>query len=104
VEQLELAKARHPEFDTKPFLIASSAQAGPMLQPYVTSGQVDALVNGLYDGAKYEYVNNTRPGTARAYWDAFGIGLLLAVLSIVIGSVWNLFLGIRERNTAAEQG
>ncbi len=101
VEQLEAAS---PEIADKPLLLVSSAQAGPMLQPYVSSGQVDIMVSGLYDAAKYEYVNNTRPGTARSYWDAFGVGLMMAVIAIVLGSVWSVIMRIRERRTEAEQG
>jgi hypothetical protein len=104
VEQLEIAKGSHPEIANKPLVVVSSAQAGPMLAPYASSGQVDILVNGLYDASRYEYVNNTRPGIARSYWDAFGVGLFMAIVAIVLGSVWNIFMGIRERRAQAEQG
>jgi hypothetical protein len=104
VEQLESAKQAHPEMASKPLIVVSSAQAGPMLEPYASSGQVDVLINGLSDAAKYEYVNQSRPGTARSYWDAFGIGLMLAVLSILLGGTLNLLLGIRERRAEADRG
>ena len=100
VEQLETAR---PDVDGKPLLMVSSAQSGPMLQPYVSSGQVDIMISGLYDAAKYEFVNNTHPGTARAYWDAFGFGIMMAVLAIVLGSVWSVVMRIRERRLETEQ-
>jgi hypothetical protein len=101
VEQLEAAG---PEVAGKPLFMVASAQAGPMLQPYVSSGQADIMINGLYDAAKYEFVNNTRPGIARSYWDAFGVGLMMAVVAIVLGSVWSVFMQIRERRAEGEQG
>jgi len=104
IEQLQVAKQARPEIAFKPLIVVSSAQAGPMLEPYVSSGQVNVMINGLSDAAKYEYVNQSRPGIARTYWDSFGVGLLLAVLSIVVGGVWNLLTGIRERRAEAEQG
>jgi len=104
VEQLEISKQMHPELASKPLIIVSSSQAGPMLEPYASSGQVDVLINGLSDAAKYEFVNQSRPGLARTYWDSFGVGLMMAVLSIVLGSIWNIFIGIRERRIEAEQG
>ena len=104
IEQLQVAKQARPEIASKPLIVVSSAQAGPMLEPYVSSGQVNVMINGLSDAAKYEYLNQSRPGIARTYWDSFGAGLLLAVLSIVLGSVWNLFMGIRERRAEVEQG
>lgn len=101
VEQLEAAG---PEIAGKPVLLVTSAQAGPLLQPYVSSGQAELMVNGLYDAAKYENMNVTRPGIARSYWDAFGFGLMMAVIAIVLGSMWSVVVRIRERRAEAEQG
>jgi hypothetical protein len=104
IEQLEFARQSHPEIASKPLIIVSSAQAGPMLEPYVSSGQAAVMINGLSDAAKYEYVNQSRPGGARKYWDSFGVGLMIAVLSIVLGSIWNVILGVRERRAEADLG
>ncbi|MFZ5909060.1 MAG: hypothetical protein ACOYYU_03485 [Chloroflexota bacterium] len=80
-------------------LVVSSAQAGPMLQPYVQSGQVDGLVTGLGGSAPIEQINSGRPGLARRYWDAYGLGLLAAVTLIALGSLWNLISTWRLRKT-----
>ncbi|NJN79629.1 MAG: hypothetical protein HC797_03675, partial [Anaerolineales bacterium] len=48
-----------------PFIVISSAQAAPMIQPYFDSGQVNGIVPGLYGGALFEQHNAGRPGTAR---------------------------------------
>ena len=104
VEQLDFAKGRYPEIASQPLIMVSSAQSGPLLQPYVTSGQADIMISGLYDAAKYELVNVSRPGTARAYWDAFGFGLMIAILSIVLGSLWNIFMRMRDQRAQADQG
>ena len=98
VEQLYARNLADPTFfSTQPVLIAASAQAGPMLQPYFSSGQIAGIVNGLADAARYEYVNNSRPGIVRRYWDSFGVGLLIATLAIGLGSLWNLVAGLRAR-------
>jgi hypothetical protein len=102
VEQLTLAKQSDPSLAKQALLIAASAQAGPMLEPYVASQQVTGMVTGLAEGARYEFVNNSRPGAARGYWDAFGVGLMLAVLAIGLGSLWNVFAMLRR--TPEEQG
>lgn len=99
VEQLEIAGQ-----SAKPLFLVASAQAGPMFQPYVDSGQADVMVNGLADAAKYELVNVSRPGTARLYWDAFGYGIMLAVIAIILGSLWSVYMRIREQRAEAEQG
>ena len=105
VEQLQSLRQTDPLFPTlanQPLLMVSSAQAGPLLQPYVSSGQITGMINGLADAARYEFVNNSRPGIARAYWDTFGVGLILAISAITLGSLWSLFTGIRARRAEAE--
>ncbi|MEN9563698.1 MAG: hypothetical protein RIR73_1942 [Chloroflexota bacterium] len=81
-----------------PFLVVSSTQAAPMIQPYFDSGQVNGMVSGLYGGALVErHFNSGRPGTARAYWDAYSIGMLLAMMFMLGGGLINLALGLRDR-------
>jgi len=104
IEQVTLAKQSDPALANQQFLVAASAQAGPMLRPYTSSKQVAGMVSGISDAARYEFVNNSRPGIVRSYWDAFGVGLFLAIISIVLGSLWSLFTGIRARRAEAEPG
>ncbi len=85
-----------------PFIVVSSAQAAPMIQPYYASKQITGLVNGLYGGALFEQNNSGRPGTARKYWDAYSIGLLLAMALILGGGLLNLILGLRDRAALRE--
>jgi hypothetical protein len=85
-----------------PFIVVSSAQAAPMIQPYYASGQITGLVSGLYGGALFEQNNSGRPGTARKYWDAYSIGMLLAMVLILGGGLLNLALGLRDRAAARE--
>jgi len=83
-----------------PMLMVSSAQAAPMIRPYYDSRQVSGLVSGLYGGAIFEQNNAGRPGLARNYWDAYSIGMILAAILIVLGGMWNLALGLRDRAAA----
>lgn len=104
VEQLDTAKQADPALAAQTLVLVTSAQAGPLLQPYVDSGQAAGMINGLVDGARYEYVNGSRPGTARTYWDAFSVGIFLAITLIVLGGVWGLMTGIRARRVNSGQG
>ncbi len=85
------------ERGTSPMIIVSSAQAGPMFLPYVDSGQVAGLVSGLSGASGVEEANGGLPGFVRRYWDAYSIGLLIAVVLIVLGGLWNLILGLQAR-------
>ncbi len=104
VEQLQNEKQNNSSLALQPLIIASSAQAGPMLLPYVSSRQINGLITGLADASRFEFVNNSRPGIARSYWDAFGVGLIMAIGSIFLGSLWSIFAGIRARRTEAAEG
>jgi hypothetical protein len=104
IEQLTLAKQNDPALSIRPLLVVASAQAGPMLEPYVESQQVAGMINGISNAARYEFANNSRPGIVRSYWDAFGAGLFIAILAIVLGSIWSLIMNLRARRTEAEQG
>jgi hypothetical protein len=104
VEQLENFKQVDPALANQSLLIVASAQTGPLLQPYVSSGQVDGMLSGLSDAAKYEAVNNSRPGIARSYWDAFGVGLMMAIALIVFGSLWSLLTKLRIQRAETEGG
>ncbi|WKZ43126.1 MAG: hypothetical protein QY302_13575 [Anaerolineales bacterium] len=105
VEQLSARNRADPTFfSVQPVFFATSAQAGPMLQPYFASQQITGMVNGLADAARYEFVNNSRPGIVRRYWDSFGVGLLLAVVAITLGSLWSLVAGLRARRASEEAG
>ena len=104
IEQLQSRRQADPALTNQPLLMAASAQAGPLLQPYVSSRQVTGMISGLSDAARYEFVNNSRPGLARSYWDTFGIGLMMSVALIIIGSLWSVFTGMRARRANAEQG
>ena len=80
-----------------PLVVISSAQAAPMIQPYYESGQVNGIVSGLHGGAIFEVNNANRPGIARAYWDAYSTGMLLAMMVMLGGGSWSAFQFMRER-------
>ncbi len=65
-----------------------SAQAVPMLRPYVRSGQLKGLAAGEYGGSLYERIFQ-QPGLAWSQWNAYHTGLLAALILIVIGGVLN---------------
>jgi hypothetical protein len=65
--------------------------------PYVDSGQVKGMIAGLNGAAGAEQANGGLPGFVRRYWDAYSLGLLLVVVVMFLGGLWNLWLGIQDR-------
>jgi len=96
IEQTTPLRAANPF----PVVVITSAQAAPMIYPYFDSGQVSGIVNGLNGGAVFEQNNAGRPGTARSYWDAYSLGMLLAMSAILGGGLWSSALGLRDRAAA----
>ena len=88
VEQVQpfLKKSNHP------MVMVISAQAEPMVRPYYEANpkQISGLVAGLSGGAAFEGKFG-RPGPARKSWDAFGAGMLVAVVVILLGGLINTF-------------
>lgn len=83
-------------------VVISSAQAAPMIQPYLISGQINGMISGLHGGAAFEgaYGSNT---PVRFYWGAYNVALLAVVLLIIFGSLWNLVAGIRSRRQSLDE-
>lgn len=69
-----------------PFYIVSSAQAAPLVLPYLEGGQVQGLVAGLAGGAAYESVSQ-RPGGANLFWGAYQLGIIFSILILVAGGL-----------------
>jgi hypothetical protein len=92
------------QVDGKPSIwVVYSAQAAPMLRPYVRSGQVEGLTSGEYGGTLYERIFQ-QPGIAWRQWNAFHTGLLAAVVLILLGGILNytgqVILRARRNKTA----
>jgi hypothetical protein len=79
-----------------PLLMAISAQAEPMLQPYYDSGQVQGMVTGLAGGVAYEQANGI-PSIGSSYWDPFSVGFLVADFIVAIGGVMALLAAWQAR-------
>ncbi len=75
-----------PGLEGVPLVMVTSAQTAPLIRPYYLAEprQVDGLVSGLAGGGAYQRINDAGHLT-RTYWDAYGNGLLIAALLIVIG-------------------
>jgi hypothetical protein len=81
-----------PKIGDTPLLAVVSAQAEPMVQPYFGDGQnaqLQGIVSGLTGGAAYE-VAVGKANLGRVYWDAFSIGVVIAMGAIVIGGAANV--------------
>jgi hypothetical protein len=92
----------HGKRGDHPFLVVSSAQSAPMIQPYLLSGQINGLVTGLHDGAAFEQ-KMLADGSASRYWDAYNLSILVACVMIVIGGLWNFVLGLRSRRQGLDE-
>ncbi len=73
-----------------PLAMVVSAQAEPLVYPYYSASprQISGLVSGVTGGAYYENVVGS--STASGFWTAYNAGLMVAVIIIAVGSIFNL--------------
>ncbi len=76
----------HPALGDRPLILVSSAQAAPVLLPYLDSGQIDGMVTGVTGGAVFEKYSS-RPGLGQAYAGGYQAALAVAVCVILVGAI-----------------
>ncbi|MDZ4159003.1 MAG: hypothetical protein U1B80_04355, partial [Anaerolineaceae bacterium] len=74
-----------PSLAEVPLLIVASAQAAPLLEPYLASGQISGMVAGFSGALSYQELS--QPSAAAGFLNAYRAGLLLAVLLIIVGAL-----------------
>jgi hypothetical protein len=95
-----------PRIEGTPMLTVVSAQAEPLVRPYFRSdqnAQVSGIVSGLMGGAAYELAVG-RTNLGRIYWDAFSVGLIIALGAIIVGGMVNVIQMILQRHKNNSRG
>lgn len=91
-----------PALGSTPMLLISSAQAAPMLEPYVQSGQLSGMLSGLAGSVSYENILQ-QPGIGQSYWIAFQGGIAVVIALILVGILLELFVILfTSRRTQSE--
>lgn len=88
-----------PSLGDSPLLMVASAQASPLLQPYVETGQVKALLSGLVGGMAYERLAGVA-GSPAAYWNAYRYALYVGVAFILSGVILRAMVALLSRRKA----
>lgn len=76
-----------------------TAQAGPLLRPYVESGQVHGLISGLAEAVVVEAGLGER-GAATSVWQAYQLGILVMIGALVLGGL----AGVGKNSRLDERG
>ncbi len=94
-----------PSFGETPLLMILSAQAEPMVRPYYEGNpqQVQGMLVGVYGGGSYES-SMPRSNLVRKYWDAFSVGVLVAVVMIALGGVINAATSLTKNRNGTSVG
>ncbi len=85
------AEQAYPWLGDTPLVMVLTTGAEPMIRPYFESldPQVNGILSGLPSALAYEQVNG-RPAAARARWDGYGVGMLVAVALLTVGAAYGL--------------
>jgi hypothetical protein len=101
-EQWAAAEVSQPALSQVPLLLVSSAQAAPILRPYLDSHQADGMISGIQGGATYEAMRQ-QPSLASRNWNGYVGGLAVAFLIILLGGIINVILGSFSRRTSKDE-
>lgn len=69
-----------------PLHLLVAAQAGPLLQPYLDSGQISGMVSGLSGAVAVEAALG-QSGEATSVWQAYQLGILILVGVLILGTI-----------------
>ncbi|HMN11092.1 MAG TPA: hypothetical protein PKD55_02060 [Bellilinea sp.] len=86
-----------PALQDTPFLVVSTTQAGPMLQPYVQSGQINGAIFGINGAASFTQIAKTDNSELRKFWDVYQIGILGIAVILIIGLVATFTIRVNRR-------
>jgi hypothetical protein len=78
-----------PVLGEVPLVMVTSAQVGPILQPYYDAGQIQGYISGLTAGSMYE-TNTSFSGSEYSsikYWDSYQIGIIFTLIIIIFGGL-----------------
>jgi hypothetical protein len=73
-----------------PVLVASTAQASPLLQPYIDSNQIDGMISGLFGSIKYSELIQIDSPSLTTYWHKYRLGIYTFIIIIIIGGIYSL--------------
>ncbi|HZW03864.1 MAG TPA: hypothetical protein VFF68_08050, partial [Anaerolineaceae bacterium] len=76
-----------PSLTDTPMLMVASAQSAPLLQPYVSSGQLSGLLSGWYGGISYNLIGENPSQVETKTWTAYQVGIALLVVLIGVGGL-----------------
>ncbi len=88
-----------PALQEKPLLMIASAQAAPMLKPYLHSGQAQGMTSGLVGSFALETLTGIPSARSAAYRDSYQYALSAAMLLILLGSLAGLAAPLFKRRS-----
>jgi len=91
IEQIHLLS---PEMT---ILVAATAQAIPLLRPYVDSNQIDGMISGLYGTYSYSDLLQSDNGNIEFFWKPQKTGVLFFVIIIILGGILQLVISLTKR-------
>jgi hypothetical protein len=85
-----------------PLFVVTSAQASPLLMPYLESGQIAGLVSGMIGGAMYSRLIYQGSGVSEGFLATYQVGMLLAFGLVLAGGLFSGSRLIFRRRTKDE--
>ncbi len=72
-------------------LLISSAQAAPLLQPYLQTNQIDGMLSGIMGGLAFNLLSQSETNNLGRYWSIVQLAAIVFVFYILAGGVISIF-------------
>jgi hypothetical protein len=92
-----------PQLGDVPMFVVASAQAAPLLQPYVESGQIAGMTSGMLGGAIYAQLAGQPDSRALSYLSAYQIGTVLAFAIVLVGGLISGIMALVKRGDREDE-
>jgi hypothetical protein len=85
------------------FLLISTTQASPLLQPYLRSNQIDGMINGISGGISYNLLSNSESNVLDRYWAIIQVVAITFIVFLLAGGVLSIFKNTLSANSSGDK-
>ena len=85
------------------FLLISTTQASPLLQPYLRSNQIDGMISGISGALAFNLLSNSESNVLDRYWAIIQIVVITFIVFLLTGGVISIFRNTLSANSSGDR-
>jgi hypothetical protein len=85
------------------FLLVSTTQASPLLQPYLSSNQIDGMISGISGGMSFNLLSKSESNSLDRHWAIVQIAVITFIVFLLAGGVTSIFSKALSNNPSGDK-